>query len=141
MTVGNGASAKVRLIVWCRDCRHQIEPHPAEIAKRYCAEMTASDSHSALSAPAATAGRLILWSPEPSGALAGILGAAYYSKCITILMIRPATSWTNSPLLMGLRGERNALVQGLWKFHAGTTTCGFGAFQRPPPGQLPPHTL
>jgi hypothetical protein len=23
------------LIVWCKDCRHQIEPDPAEMAQRY----------------------------------------------------------------------------------------------------------
>jgi hypothetical protein len=30
MTLGNAAAAKVRLIVWCRDCQHQVEPDPAE---------------------------------------------------------------------------------------------------------------
>ena len=29
MTLGN-AAAHVRLIVWCRECRHQVEPDPAE---------------------------------------------------------------------------------------------------------------
>ena len=32
MTFGAAAAAHVRLIVWCRDCRHQIEPNPAAIA-------------------------------------------------------------------------------------------------------------
>jgi hypothetical protein len=41
MTLGNAAAAKVRLIVWCKDCRHQIEPDPGEMAggtapKRLC---------------------------------------------------------------------------------------------------------
>jgi hypothetical protein len=35
MTLGNAAAARVRLIVWCKDCRHQIEPDPAEMAQRY----------------------------------------------------------------------------------------------------------
>jgi hypothetical protein len=26
MTLGNAAAARVRLIVWCKDCRHQVEP-------------------------------------------------------------------------------------------------------------------
>jgi hypothetical protein len=39
MTLGNAAAAKVRLIVWCRDCRRQVEPNPAEMAARYGAEM------------------------------------------------------------------------------------------------------
>ena len=39
MTLGNAAAAGVRLIVWCLDCRHQVEPDPAEMAERYGAEM------------------------------------------------------------------------------------------------------
>ena len=35
MTLGNAAAARVRLIVWCRACSHQIEPDPAEMAARY----------------------------------------------------------------------------------------------------------
>jgi hypothetical protein len=38
MTLGNAAAAGVRLIVWCRDCGHQVEPDPAEMAARYGAE-------------------------------------------------------------------------------------------------------
>ncbi len=38
MTLGNAAAARVRLIVWCKACRHQIEPDPAEQAERYGAE-------------------------------------------------------------------------------------------------------
>jgi hypothetical protein len=37
MTLGNAAAAKVRFIVWCLECRHQVEPDPAE---RYGAAMT-----------------------------------------------------------------------------------------------------
>jgi hypothetical protein len=32
MTLGNAAAARVRLIVWCKDCQHQVEPDPAEMA-------------------------------------------------------------------------------------------------------------
>jgi ribosomal protein S27AE len=35
MTLGNAAAALVRLIVWCRNCGHQVEPDPAEQALRY----------------------------------------------------------------------------------------------------------
>jgi hypothetical protein len=35
MTLGNAAAAKVTLIVWCKACRHQVEPDPAEMAARY----------------------------------------------------------------------------------------------------------
>src|SRR2546430_5594560 len=42
-TLGSSAAAGVRLIVWCRDCRHQVEPDPAEQAQRYGAEMTLPD--------------------------------------------------------------------------------------------------
>jgi hypothetical protein len=33
----------VRLIVWCRECRHQVEPDPAEMAARYGAETPVLD--------------------------------------------------------------------------------------------------
>jgi hypothetical protein len=39
MTLGNAAAARVRLIVWCRDCSRQVEPEPAELASRYGAEI------------------------------------------------------------------------------------------------------
>ena len=39
-TPGSSVAACVCLIVWCRDCRHQVEPDPAEQAQRYGAEMT-----------------------------------------------------------------------------------------------------
>jgi hypothetical protein len=29
MTLGSAAAAGVRLIVWCRECGHQVEPHSA----------------------------------------------------------------------------------------------------------------
>jgi hypothetical protein len=35
MTLGNAAAAQVRFIVWCRECRYQVEPDPAEMAERY----------------------------------------------------------------------------------------------------------
>jgi hypothetical protein len=34
-TLGSTAAAQARLIVWCRECRHQIEPDPAAMAERY----------------------------------------------------------------------------------------------------------
>jgi hypothetical protein len=38
MTLADAAAARVRLIVWCRECRHQVEPDPTEMAERYGAE-------------------------------------------------------------------------------------------------------
>src|SRR5215470_10189220 len=38
MTLGNAATARVRLIVWCKACGHRVEPDPAEQAERYGAE-------------------------------------------------------------------------------------------------------
>jgi hypothetical protein len=43
MTLGSAAVAGVRLIVWCWDCSHQVEPDPAEQAQRYGAETTVLD--------------------------------------------------------------------------------------------------
>ena len=42
-TLGSSAAAGVRLIVWCPDCRHQVEPDPVEQAQRYGAEVTVLD--------------------------------------------------------------------------------------------------
>ena len=39
MTLGNAARAGVRLLVWCKQCQHQVEPDPVEQAQRYGAEM------------------------------------------------------------------------------------------------------
>ena len=38
MTLGAAAAAGVRLIVWCKECQHQVEPDPNEMATRYGAE-------------------------------------------------------------------------------------------------------
>ena len=35
MTLGAATAAGVRLIVWCQECQHQVEPDPAEQARRY----------------------------------------------------------------------------------------------------------
>ncbi|MGO9934981.1 MAG: hypothetical protein ACLPV8_24660 [Steroidobacteraceae bacterium] len=45
MTLGNAAAAHVRLIVWCLDCRHQLEVDPAEMVERYGAGMPVPDWH------------------------------------------------------------------------------------------------
>jgi hypothetical protein len=45
MTLGGAATARVRLIVWCRDCQHQIEPDPAAMTERYGAELSVPDWH------------------------------------------------------------------------------------------------
>jgi hypothetical protein len=42
MTLGSAAAAGVRLIAWCKDCRHQVEPDPAEMAVPYGAGTTAT---------------------------------------------------------------------------------------------------
>ena len=43
MTFGAAAAAGVRLIVWCKECRHRVEPDPADMAARYGAEMPVLD--------------------------------------------------------------------------------------------------
>ena len=43
MTLGNAAAARVRLIVWCRVCCHQVEPDPAELVGRYDTEKAVLD--------------------------------------------------------------------------------------------------
>jgi hypothetical protein len=43
MTLGGAAAARVRLIVWCHDCRHRVEPDPAAMAERHGAELPVID--------------------------------------------------------------------------------------------------
>jgi Zn finger protein HypA/HybF involved in hydrogenase expression len=43
MTLGNAAAPRVRLIVWCKACQHQVEPDAAEQSERYGAEMPVPD--------------------------------------------------------------------------------------------------
>ena len=48
MTLHNAANAKVRLIVWCKACGHQVEPDPAEMARQYGAATSVLDWHDRL---------------------------------------------------------------------------------------------
>jgi hypothetical protein len=60
MTLGSAAAPRARLIVWClpfgephgfagcRECRHQVEPDPAEMARRYVPATTVLDWHKRL---------------------------------------------------------------------------------------------
>jgi len=68
MTLGNAAAAHVRLIVWCLDCHHQVEPDPAEMAERYGAETTVPDWRDRLICSECAAGGSISSLPEPNGA-------------------------------------------------------------------------
>jgi hypothetical protein len=43
MTLGSAAAAQVRLIIRCKECQHQVEPDPAEMAARYGAETPVLD--------------------------------------------------------------------------------------------------
>jgi hypothetical protein len=43
MTLANAAAARVRLIVWCKACGHQVEPDAAEMATRYGANTSVPD--------------------------------------------------------------------------------------------------
>ena len=47
-TLDSTAAAQVRIVVWCRDCRHQIEPGPAELAARYGADAPIPEWHKRL---------------------------------------------------------------------------------------------
>jgi hypothetical protein len=47
-TLGGAAAAHVRIVVWCRECRHQVEPDVAAMTQRYGAETTVIDWHARL---------------------------------------------------------------------------------------------
>jgi hypothetical protein len=42
MTLG-AAAVRVRLVVWCRACQHQVEPDRAGMVERYGVETTLLD--------------------------------------------------------------------------------------------------
>src|SRR5580704_15822462 len=43
MTLGSAAAAHLRLIIWCQEYCHRVEPDPAEMAERLRAETTVPD--------------------------------------------------------------------------------------------------
>jgi hypothetical protein len=45
MTPGNAAAAMVQLIIWCRVCGRQVEPHAGEMAQHYGPETAVIDWH------------------------------------------------------------------------------------------------
>jgi hypothetical protein len=47
-TLGSTAAAGARIIVWCRDCRHQVEPDVAELVARYGADTPVRKWHKRL---------------------------------------------------------------------------------------------
>jgi hypothetical protein len=67
MTLGVAAAAGVRLIVWCKECQHQVEPNPAEMATRYGAETSVLDWRERRSVLNAAADKWIRSSAGPSG--------------------------------------------------------------------------
>jgi hypothetical protein len=47
MTMGNAATARVRLIVWCKTCSSRSSPDPAKLAARCGAETSGSFARNA----------------------------------------------------------------------------------------------
>ena len=56
-TLGSTAAAGARLLIWCRACRHQVEPDPAAMAERYGADTSVRDWHKGSCARSAAGGR------------------------------------------------------------------------------------
>jgi hypothetical protein len=48
MTLGSAAAARLRLLVWCKACQHQVAPDPGEMAARYGAATSVLDWHERL---------------------------------------------------------------------------------------------
>ena len=85
MTLGNAATAKVRFLVWCLDCRYRAEPDPAEMAQQYGAEMTVNNWHKRLSAVSAARGTSTWSLPAPSADKANRRCQLETSKNLAIL--------------------------------------------------------
>jgi len=43
LTLGQALAARVRLIVWCKNCRHKVEPDIAELVARHGEATTVID--------------------------------------------------------------------------------------------------
>ena len=43
MTLGGVVAARTRLIVWCKDCQHLVEPDTTEQARRYGTDLPVPD--------------------------------------------------------------------------------------------------
>lgn len=43
LTLGQALAAKVRLIVWCKGCGHQVEPDVAALVERHGEDVTVID--------------------------------------------------------------------------------------------------
>jgi hypothetical protein len=69
MTLGGAAAAGVRLIVWCRDCSHQVEPDPPDLANRYGETTSVLDWRDRLvcSRCNSRAVDMVVTGPRPSG--------------------------------------------------------------------------
>jgi hypothetical protein len=67
MTLGNAAAARVRLIVWCKACSHQVEPDPPKCPGNMAPGLAFSIGAVGSCARAAGAERLIWSSQGPSG--------------------------------------------------------------------------
>lgn len=59
MTLGGAAKARLRLIVWWKNCQHQLEPDPAEQAQQHGAETSVPTGDGGLCARNAEAERSI----------------------------------------------------------------------------------
>jgi hypothetical protein len=55
--LGVAAAARVRMIVWCKECQHHVEPDPAEVATWYGVETTVLDWRERLVCSRRPAGR------------------------------------------------------------------------------------
>jgi hypothetical protein len=71
MTLGGAAAAQVRLIVWCKNCQHQVEPDPAKMAERYGASPTTQEVKLALAGLKESGPAVVDWAPSLADAAAG----------------------------------------------------------------------
>ena len=68
MMLGAATAAKVRLIVRCESCGHQVEPYPAEMAARYGAGASVLDWRTSSRAPASGSPSIRAEGPRSSAA-------------------------------------------------------------------------
>jgi hypothetical protein len=99
ITLGNAAAARVRLIVWCRDCSRQVEPEPAELASRYGAEIAVlewkerlvcsrCDSRQVDMVARVKCTRSPLLQPRPVHSSGPVSGRKGFPRCFRIWLVR-----------------------------------------------------
>ena len=80
-TLGSTAEAGARIVVWCLNCGHSVEPDPAEMAARYGADTPVSAWHKRLRCSRCDAREIDFVLTGARGSESGVAGYAWGCRC------------------------------------------------------------